>query len=235
MHQDLEALLALQAEDAVVNGLEHRLADLGPRLQDLDRQRQLAEDALRRAEAAAETDERKRRELDARLNDHKQKQERNLANLEVVRRLREATAAMAQVEQARKILIEEEAELQTLTRRISDHHALIDTQRQAIADLDESTSAERAAIAADREAIEKELVAARQVREAAAARVPHAMLHKYDRIRHRKGTSAVFPLIGPSCGNCDTAIPLQRRNAMSGTGNVELCEVCGVLLYAAEG
>ena len=95
--------------------------------------------------------------------------------------------------------------------------------------------AERAAIAADRAAIEKELVAAREVRETAAARVPHSTLHKYDRIRHRKGTSAVFPLIGPSCGNCDTAIPLQRRNAMAGTGNVELCEVCGVLLYAAEG
>lgn len=235
MHQDLEALLALQAEDAVVNGLEHRLADLGPRLQDLDRQRQFAEDALRRAETTADADERKRRELDARLADHKQKQERNLANLEVVRRLREATAAMAQVEQARKILIEEETELQTLTRRITDHHTLIEAQRQAIVDLDESTSAERAAIAADRAAIEKELVAAREVRETAAARVPHSTLHKYDRIRHRKGTSAVFPLIGPSCGNCDTAIPLQRRNAMAGTGNVELCEVCGVLLYAAEG
>jgi predicted nucleic acid-binding Zn-ribbon protein len=235
VHQDLEALLALQAEDAIVDDLERRLAALTPRLQDLDRQRQIAEDALRRAESAAEADERKRRELDARLSDHKQKQERNLANLEVVRRLREATAAMAQVEQARKILIEEETELQALTRRVADDHTLVEAQRQAIAEIDQSTRAERDAIAAERGEIEQELAAARAQREAVAVRVPRSTLQKYDRIRGRRGSQAVFPLVGPSCGNCDTAIPLQRRNAMAATGSIELCEVCGVLLYAPEG
>jgi len=234
VHQDLEALLALQAEDAIVDDLERRLAALAPRLEDLDRQRQVAEDALRRAQAAAEADERKRRELDARLTDHKHKQERNLANLEVVRRLREATAAMAQVEQARKILIEEEAELQALTRRVADDHTLIEAQRQAIAELDQSTRAEREAIESVRGGIEHDLSAARAQCEAVAVRVPRATLQKYDRIRRRRGSQAVFPLVGPSCGNCDTAIPLQRRNAMAATGAIELCEVCGVLLYAAE-
>lgn len=234
MHQDLEALLALQAEDAIVDDLERRLAALAPRLEDLDRQRQVAEDALRRAQAAGEADERKRRELDARLTDHKQKQERNLANLEVVRRLREATAAMAQVEQARKILIEEETELQALTRRVADDHALIEAQRQAIAELDQSTRAERETIEAERGGIEQELATARAQRETVAVRVPRSTLQKYDRIRRRRGAQAVFPLVGPSCGNCDTAIPLQRRNAMAATGAIELCEVCGVLLYASE-
>ena len=45
---------------------------------------------------------------------------------------------------------------------------------------------------------------------------------------------ALFALRGPSCGHCDTAIPLQRRNIMAGTGQIEVCEACGVLLYAGE-
>ena len=50
--------------------------------------------------------------------------------------------------------------------------------------------------------------------------------------RGRKGERAIFALRGPSCGHCDTAIPLQRRNQMIGTGLIEVCEACGVLLYA---
>lgn len=232
MHPDLAALLALQEEDAAVDALERRLADLAPRLEDIDRRRQVAEDALRRAQASAEADEKKRRELEARLSDHKQKQERNLANLEVVRRMREASAAMAQVEQARKILIEEEHELQGLTRKVAEDHALVAAQEQALAELDGSTRADREAIEAERGAIEHDLADARGKRDAAAARVNRATLAKYDRIRRRRGDRAVYPVHAGSCGNCDTAIPLQRRNAMALSGAIELCEVCGVLVYA---
>ncbi len=53
-----------------------------------------------------------------------------------------------------------------------------------------------------------------------------SILAKYDRIRGRKGERAIFSLRGPSCGHCDTAIPLQRRNQMAGTGPIEVCEAC---------
>jgi predicted nucleic acid-binding Zn-ribbon protein len=56
------------------------------------------------------------------------------------------------------------------------------------------------------------------------------MLGKYDRIRGKR-TQALYPLRGGSCGNCDTSIPLQRRNMMAGSGDIEVCEACGVLLY----
>ena len=57
------------------------------------------------------------------------------------------------------------------------------------------------------------------------------MLGKYDRIRGKR-TQALYALRGGSCGNCDTAVPLQRRNIMAGSGQIEVCEACGVLLYA---
>jgi predicted nucleic acid-binding Zn-ribbon protein len=57
------------------------------------------------------------------------------------------------------------------------------------------------------------------------------MLGKYDRIRGKR-QRALYALRGGSCGNCDTAVPLQRRNMMAGSGQIEVCEACGVLLYA---
>src|SRR5262249_39564065 len=157
------------------------------RLQNLDRQREAANDAVHRAESTAEADEKKQRELERRLAEHKQRQERNLANLEVVKRMREATAAMAQVEQARKILIEEESELHALVRRVAEDHRQMQITRQALNDLEDSTRAEREAIAGDRARIEGELKSARSDRELTAARVPRPLLAKYDRIRRRKG------------------------------------------------
>jgi len=95
-------------------------------------------------------------------------------------------------------------------------------------------AAEREALAAERATIEAELGAARAKRAQTASHVPKAILMKYDRIRGRRGEQAIFPLRGPSCGHCDTAIPLQRRNQMTGTGQIEVCEACGVLLYATQ-
>jgi predicted nucleic acid-binding Zn-ribbon protein len=234
VHQDLEALLALQADDEVIDRLDAKLRALGPRLSELERRRKAVAEQLATAESTTEADEHKHRDLEGRLSDHKQRQERNLAHLDSVKRMREATAAMAQVEQARKILIEEESELQALTRRISDGHKSIAAHRDALAAQDSEQAAERDALAAERAGIEAELTRARAKRAQTATHVPKAILAKYDRIRGRRGEQAIFALRGPSCGHCDTAIPLQRRNQMIGTGQIEVCEACGVLLYATQ-
>ena len=234
MHQDLQALLALQADDDVIDGLDRKIRALGPRMAELERRRKAIADHLAAAETATAADERKHRELEGRLTDHKQRQERNLQHLDSVKRMREATAAMAQVEQARKILIEEESELHSLARRIADGHKGIAAHREALAAQDQEQAAERDTIARERAEIEAALAQARTKRAQTASQVPKGILAKYDRIRGRRGEQAIFPLRGPSCGHCDTAIPLQRRNQMLGTGQIEVCEACGVLLYATQ-
>ena len=71
-------------------------------------------------------------------------------------------------------------------------------------------------------------------RESKAAKVSRLQLTRYDRIQKRERSVALFALRGLSCSNCDTMIPMQRGNAMAVTGVPEVCEGCGVLLYAAE-
>ncbi len=234
MHAEIQTLLALQEEDVAIHGIESGMLALQPRLTELDRERHVAADALTRARALVASEEKRQHDLQTRLGELKHSHERNLANLDAVKKAKEAAAAMSQLETTRKALSDVEMELQGLTRRVSDARAAVHVQEKALADLEKAQAATREKIGEERSALEEQLKGARGKREGTAQRVPRAMLSKYDRIRGRKRVQAVFPLRGPSCGNCDTAIPMQRRNMMMGTGQIEVCEACGVLLYAAE-
>jgi len=232
VHPDVEALLGLQVEDLAIREMEARRAALEPRLKEMDASRRTAADALARAREAIAGEERSLRDLQARVAQHKQLHERNVAQLDSVRRMKEATAAVTQVEQARRMLAEEEAALQTLTRRLGEMRAAATAQETALEALDQAHAAERAAIDGARAEVDGELAAKRGARAGSAARVERVLLQKYDRIRSVRHDGAIFPLRGPSCGHCDTSVPLQRRNVMLARGSIEVCETCGVLMYA---
>ncbi len=234
MHAEIQTLLVLQDEDVAIHNIESSIQALQPRLTDLDRQRQVAADALSRAQGLVASEEKRQHDLQTKLSELKHAHERNLANLDAVKKPKEAAAAMSQLEVTRKALGDVESELLSISRRLTDARAAVHVQERALADLEKSQASTREEIAAERGALEKQLAEARAKREGAAERVARPLLSKYDRIRGRKRVQAVFPLRGPSCGNCDTAIPMQRRNMMTGTGRIEICEACGVLLYAGE-
>ncbi len=230
MHPNIDQLLALQADDNRISGIEQKIAALAPRLRELDRVRQQAADALQRAEAAIEGELQRQRDIQARVELHKKQQERNLAQLDSIKKMKEATAAMSQVETTRRLVAEDESELAAIGRRTETMRADVERTRAALAHAEEEQATARGEIATEQTALESELSGARADRETKAANVDRQLLSKYDRIRSRRA-NALYPLRGPSCGNCDTAIPLQRRNVMAASGTIEVCEGCGVLLY----
>lgn len=233
MNTVLEAVLALQAQDDVVDALQERLDALAPRLAELDTVRQRAVRTLEETRAGSEADERRQRELENRLSEHRQRHEKNVAHLDSVKRMREATAAMMQVEAGRKLLIEEENELRTIVNRVADAHASLKKQEADLQALDETQAEARATIDGERGTIQDELNGAMKVRGSLAAAVDAVTLHKYDRIRSRRRSQAIYVLEEGACTCCDTAVPVQRRSMMATSGNIEVCEACGVLLYAA--
>src|ERR1700716_2830586 len=96
MQQEVEALLALQQDDLKIREIEAQIRALDPQLAELDKRRDQAAAALGRAQTLVQAEEKKQRELQARLAQHKTMQERNLHQLEDVKRMREGTAAAAQ-------------------------------------------------------------------------------------------------------------------------------------------
>jgi predicted nucleic acid-binding Zn-ribbon protein len=228
----LDALLALQAQDDVVDALQKRLDALAPRLAELDVVRQRTVKSIEETRAGVDADERHQRELEGRISDHRQRHDRNVAHLDSVKRMREATAAMLQVEAGRKMLMEEENELRSLTGRVADGHASLKRQEGALHELDASQADARTQIEAERAELDGEFAAASGLRKKLSAEVDSAMLQKYDRIRSRRRSQALFALDNGACSCCDTAVPVQRRSMMASTGVIEVCEACGVLLYA---
>lgn len=233
MHKDLETLIAVQSDDAGIRDLEGRLAAIDQREHELDVRRTAATNALERQRASLEREDVKRAALAARVDEHRQLQQRNVSQLDQVRRMREATAAQAQVDMAQRILGDEERELRALGLRVDELRQAVAAHEAELAELDASQEEVRTALAAERDALRAELAEARRARDARAMDVPRPLLSKYERIRDRRRGDALFKLRGLACGSCDTALPLQRRNLMVDGAIVEVCEGCGVLLYAA--
>lgn len=234
MQTDVEVLLALQADDTEIFELESRLRALEPRMSALDRKRESAIASLGKARGAVETEERRQRDLLTKVAAHKQMQERNLATLDAVKRLKEATAAMAQVDSARRIIAEDESELQSISRRLNELRTSVEAHESTVREVEAEQTAAREEIDKERGEIATSLETARRSRDEKTAGVSRPLLGKYDRIRTRR-PKALYPLRGDSCGNCDTAIPMQRRNLMAVNGALDVCEACGVLLYRAAG
>ena len=232
MHPDLEALLALQADDAAIRDLERRSQELDARTAELDRERALMQQQVARARDAVEAEERRQRDMQSKIQEHRQLHERNLSHLDRVRRANEATAAMSQIELTRRVLAQEESDATTIAGRLQSLRQTVATHEHEEAGHEERQRAARQEITAARQQLAAQLRDARATREQLASRISRQMLTKYERIRGSKRADALYPLRGMSCGHCNTAIPLQRRNALAGGGAIEVCEGCGVLLYA---
>lgn len=235
MNPEVAALLEVQEDDLRSYGIEDRLNALMPRLSALEQDVRRAEDALKQARLAVTAEEQRQRELQDRLRQHRELREKSENLLGQVTSPREAAAAMAQIEQAKRFIADEERDLETIQGRLADLRKQTTDRECGVQDIQKLQEETRASLAADRATLEAELGAVRADREQKAQRVPRSLLQRYDRIRSKRRTTALYPLRGQSCAHCDTAIPVQRRSTMVATGATEVCEGCGVLLYSADG
>jgi len=231
---DVAALLDVQADDLKLYGIEDRLSALAPRLAALELDRKKAVDALGHTKEQVSAEEKRQREISDRLRQHRELKERSEGLLGQVTSPREAAAAMAQIDQAKRFIGDEEREIEALNGRLGDLRHLVSDRESTVKEIERVQEETRATLDADRSALEKELSQVRAERDRKAQAVPRSLLQRYDRIRQKRRSTAVFPLRGESCAHCDTAIPMQRRSSMVATGATELCEGCGVLLYSAE-
>jgi predicted nucleic acid-binding Zn-ribbon protein len=234
MHPDLKSLLALQDDDLKIYALEDRLRALAPRLAALEAEREQAAQALERARRAVEAEESRHREARGRIDTHKQLVERSQRQYEGVTSPREATAALTQLEQTKRMADESRRDADQVQGRVDELRHQVSVLEGQLADVEHRQRDARSTLDVDRASIDTDLSAARALREEQARAVPRSLLSRYDKVRSRRRKQSVFPLRGVSCSACDTAVPTQRRASMAATGALEMCEGCGSLLYAPE-
>ena len=233
MNPDIERLLTLQRDDAEIDGLQRRLDELDAGAKAIERERTEAAAAVEKARADVAAEEKKQRELQGKFSEHKQLQEKNLAQLDAVKKAREATAAMSQIDITRRALVQDESDLQTAEQRVRSMRDQLVARELVLEEIDDRIRETRAGTAEERERISQEMTEARTKRDAAAREVSPRLLTAYDRLRRRGRGTPLAQIRGASCGACNTMIPMQRRNQIMSGNAIEACEGCGVLLYAA--
>ena len=232
MKPHLQALLTLQDRDDELSQLETRMDALKPRFAALDAERVAAERQRSTTRAAIEREEQRQRELSSRADDFRRLNARAIAAMDHVHKVREANAASAQVDISRRALADVENELSAVNHRLSTLRDSDTAAELNLAELEERQAAVRQELEAARGKLEAEIGEARGRRQEAARHVDPRTLQRYDRVRSRRRQRSVFALRGTSCSNCDTAVPTQRRAALASGDLVDVCESCGVLLYA---
>ena len=234
MHPDVQALLAVQADDLQIYSLEAQRASLDPQLAALEKERGKLVQQLERARETIEREESRLREAKLRTESNRALVERSQRAYESVTTPKEASAAMTQLEQTKRMVDDSERDAAAVQGRINELRHQVADHESALVELEARQETTRTGLSAQRATIDTEIADATRKREERAVMVPRRMLGIYDRVRVRRRSETIFPLRGVSCSACDTAIPTQRRAAMASTGAIEMCEGCGVLLYAAE-
>lgn len=232
MTPELAALLVVQEDDARIRAFELQREAITPRLAAVDAALRQASAEVQRTEQALDRETTRLRQCEQRLTEIRQHLDRQEEVLGQAQRLKEATAAAAQVETARRMMAEADAELLAATRRVADLRTAQGVVQEALVQATERQAAARTQFGAELERIDAHIATERLQREQSTQPVGRPLLSLYDRIYTRRRTQVVFSLHPDySCGACDTAIPLQRRPAFSTGRLIEPCEACGVLLY----
>ena len=234
MHPDLQALLELQDKDKAVDAAKGALDALLPEERALDDElaglRRALDDATNGVEAANT----RKTEQEARIAGYKQLQERRRQQLDFVRGPKEAQTLMAEIDMARGVLVKEEADHLRAGDAIIEAEKKVKDAETALEAGQETQVEARESIATRRADLQGQLEAAQAARKDAAKGVKPPLLQKYERIRRGRAPNAVYALVKDSCSHCYTAVPMQRRVQIMQGESIESCEVCGVLLYAAE-
>jgi predicted nucleic acid-binding Zn-ribbon protein len=234
VNQEIRVLLALQDDDLALVELEEQVEACTPKIRQLDEALRGVVAAHELAQKELESAEHHEHELQTRLEEQKALHERSVGQLDAVRKAREAAAAMTQAEITRRIVQDLERDLQTAVARVVELRARLRDATETLETVRATQAEERAVIDAEINSLKQQVEEARAKRNASAAEVPRTLLSKYERLLGRRKSQCFFSLEGPSCGNCDMSVPIQRRNMMAASQSIEVCEACGVLLYTGE-
>ena len=234
MLADLMKLLDLQTKDAALAEAEQRLAALGDDSVALDQAHARARESLEAARRAAVDGQRRRDELEVKIESYRTLQNRRSQRLEHVRNPKEASTLMAELDLAKSVMAKEEGDWVRTADAVVQLELKVQGEELNLKAVEAAQAPERAKLAERRAALEVERGAALQQREASAALIDKPLRTRYERLRRTRSNDVVVPLAGGACGGCHTAIPLNRRSQIRSGTVIESCEVCGAILYPPE-
>ena len=233
MHPDIVKLLDLQEKDLALTAIDDRLAELDAEEREFDSVIEAAGQNVVAAQRAAASAAAQRDELEQKMENHRQHQERRREKLEFVKG-RDLAALTAEIDLARSVLANVESEWVRASDQATSAQNLIGQAEDAVSQVRESQQEAREELAGRRAELEAERERAADARDESAKGIGKPLLLQYERLWSTRHTAVVIPLAGPTCAACFTAVPLNKRGQIRSGAIIGGCETCGVILYAPE-
>jgi predicted nucleic acid-binding Zn-ribbon protein len=234
MHADLIKLIDLQSKDAAVAAAERRLMELGNETMGLDQTLKRSRDQLESARRAAADAQRRRDELETKIESYRILQDRRRQRLEQVRNPKDASTLMTELDLAQSVMAKEENDWVRSADAVTQLEVKVRDEERNLVEVEQAQAPARAEVAQRRAGLEAERDDARRVREETASQVNKTLRVQYDRLRRTRSSDVVVPLVGGACGACHTAVPLNRRSQIKAGNIIDACEACGAILYPPE-
>jgi uncharacterized protein len=234
MHPDLAKLIDLQSKDAAVAEAEQRLTDLGRDTAGMDQALQRAREVLEAARRAAADGQRRRDDLETKIESYRILQDRRRQRLEQVRNPKDASTLMTELDLAQSVMAKEENDWVRSAEMAVQLEVKVRDEERNLAAVEAAQASERAEVARRRALLETERDEVLRIREQTAAQLDKSLRARYERLRRTRSNDVVVPLLGGTCGACHTAVPLNRRSQIRAGTIIDACEACGAILYPTE-
>lgn len=232
----VEALLSLQEIDRTIR--EHT-----ERLEELAREVEEGDAALHGLEIRVTETRKRLEEADALLRKYQRSVQAGRATVkrlearaQEVQNMKQHVAVRAEMEAARRNLRTAEEEAMETMREVDDARDVLE-ELELEHELAREEHASRLREVEDRRReLEEEIAVQRDRKKNRETRLAGHLLRLYRTARGGRSDRALAPLTQDGvCGNCFTAVPLQRQADIRAGKRLTLCEGCGIILYASEG
>lgn len=229
----VEALLSLQEIDAAIDERTRRLEQL---TREIAREEE-ALDALEGQAAAArktvEEAEAELRKIERSVQAGRATLKRLEARGQEVQNMKQHLAVRAETDAARRNLRMAEEDALDAMQEIEDGKAILQQIERELAERREEHEARVSGASEERAALQEEIALHRDRKRNRETRLGGAALRLYRQVRGSRARTALAPIKPDGvCGNCFTMIPLQRQADIRSGRDLEVCEGCGVILYA---
>jgi len=229
----IEDLLCLQDLDQRIGGCRAELNALLPELAEMETEIGALSGKLDRLRTSLEEAEGTQHRLERTVQAGRATFKRLQLREQEVKNMRQHLAARAESEAARRNLDEAEDELLDAMQDVERIRAQLAEVEETSGETSERYRIRKAEIEAERVALEDQLHVHSDQRANRSLHVDQEVLQLYDRVRKGRTTAALAPIVDGVCGQCFTAIPLQRQAEIRSGRQLQVCEACGVILHAA--
>lgn len=233
----VEALLKLQELDVSAAKLEARLAVIPVQEAETRKMYQTETDACAAAKKAVQEVELTIRKLEGEINTLKGQKENFQSKTSLIKNNDEYRAALLQIEQCdRAISVAEDKQIIAMDE--------LETAKKILAEKDANLKAAQkhaegvfADLETEKNNCKKNLEALIAKRPELAATVDPTILKRYDRLRTSRNNNPTKPCFvsvdDGCCGRCHLSVTSQEANDTL-KGKVVLCNSCGALLYSSK-